>query len=50
MLVGKDFHDKDTVARLFRRLGVHTSHIIPNTETHSEQIQKHQQKKNKEIK
>jgi hypothetical protein len=34
VLIGKDFYDKDIIPQVFRRLGVHTSHVIPNTTQH----------------
>jgi len=38
VFIGKDFHDNDVPSRVFRRLGVHTSHVIPGTEPHKQQL------------
>jgi len=35
----KDFHDRDLIPQVFRRLGVHTSQAIPNTIRHKMEIQ-----------
>jgi len=39
VFIGKDFHDRDLIPQVFRRLGVHTSQAIPNTIRHKMEIQ-----------
>jgi hypothetical protein len=45
VFVGKDFSDQDVPSQVFRRLGVHTSHVIPNTVPHRQQLREIQQAK-----
>lgn len=45
VFIGKDFHDRDVIPSVFRRLGVHTSHVIPGTTLHKVEIQEYTQRK-----
>jgi hypothetical protein len=45
VFIGKDFHDKDIPSQIFRRLGVHTSHVIPGTTLHREEVRDIQARK-----
>jgi 1-acyl-sn-glycerol-3-phosphate acyltransferase len=38
VFIGKDFHDQDDISKAFRRLGVHTSHVIPGTVDHKQEL------------
>lgn len=48
VFVGKDFQDRDVVPQVFRRLGVHTSHAIPNTVHHRVELREIAEKRRRE--
>ena len=48
VFIGKDFHDSDIIPTVFRRLGVHTSHVIPGTVQHRIELKQFAEEKRKE--